>query len=104
MNPGTVGAFVLLGRFMRLLPVALRVPPEAGEGEAEIGRRLIVGNRSAKFVERHGDLPHLSARGNLPATHGFALAQGDDFIVHIHRSADMVRDHGHDFAHAKRVF
>ena len=38
VNPGTVGTFVLLRGFVSAGPVALRVPPQAGESEREPGR------------------------------------------------------------------
>lgn len=40
MNPRTFRAFVLLSRFVRPIPVALAVPPQADEGECESRRRL----------------------------------------------------------------
>lgn len=40
VDPRTIGAFVLLSGFVRSRPIALRVPPQSGEGERESGWRL----------------------------------------------------------------
>ena len=37
MNPRTLGAFVLLGRFVGSCPIVLGIPPQSGEGERESG-------------------------------------------------------------------
>ena len=51
MNPRTLGAFVLLGRLVGPRPIALRVPPEADEGERKPRRRLRCGERFTKIVQ-----------------------------------------------------
>jgi hypothetical protein len=37
VNPRTIPAFVLLGRFVRSPPIALGIPPQSGEGVRESG-------------------------------------------------------------------
>lgn len=51
VNPRSVPSFVLLGGFVRLLPIALSIPPQSGEDECESGWRLVRGERLVKFVQ-----------------------------------------------------
>jgi len=45
VHPTTLGTFVLLSRFVRPLPIALRIPPQSAEGEREsvntVQRRIV---------------------------------------------------------------
>jgi hypothetical protein len=50
MHPRTVTPFVLLGGFVRLLPIAFAIPPQSGEGVRESGWRLGRGERFAEIV------------------------------------------------------
>jgi hypothetical protein len=54
MHPRTLDAFILLCGFVRSRPIALRVPPQSGEGVRESGWPLSRGERLAKFVQGHG--------------------------------------------------
>ena len=40
MHPRPLDALVLLGRLVRPLPIALRIPPQSGESESESDWRL----------------------------------------------------------------
>ena len=53
MNPRTFDAFVPLRGFVRSRPIALRIPPESGEGERESRWRLGRGEGLPEFVEGH---------------------------------------------------
>jgi len=53
MDPRTLRAFIVLGRFMRLFPIALGVPPQAEECMCEFRRRFGCGERLAKIVHGH---------------------------------------------------
>lgn len=50
MYPRTLDAFVLLGEFVRPLPIALSIPPQTRERETEARRRLGRGEGFTKIV------------------------------------------------------
>src|SRR6266498_4573621 len=50
VDPRSRLTFILLGRFMRLGPVALGVPPQARKGKAQVGRRRICAQRISKLL------------------------------------------------------
>jgi hypothetical protein len=53
VHPRTIGAFVLLGGFVRSRPVAFAIRPQSSEGECESGWRFGCGERLAKIVQGH---------------------------------------------------
>ena len=53
MHPRTLGTLILLGGFVRSLPIALSIPPQSGEREAEALGRIDCCEGLAKFVKRH---------------------------------------------------
>jgi hypothetical protein len=60
VHPRTLGAFVLLIRFVRPRAIGLRIPPQAHESGCEFRRRLGCDERLAEFVHRHvGDSRHV---------------------------------------------
>jgi hypothetical protein len=54
VHPRTLGALVLLGRFVRSLPIAFAIPPKSGEGERKFRRRVGLSERRAEIVQGHG--------------------------------------------------
>jgi hypothetical protein len=66
VHPRTLGPFVLLGRFVCPLPIALGVPPETIECESEFRRRLGLGERILKIFQGHfGALERLDRTSNF---------------------------------------
>ena len=53
MNPRTIPAFVLLGGFVRPLPISFRIPPQSGECVGESRWRLGRGEGLTEFVQRY---------------------------------------------------
>src|SRR5439155_20975268 len=53
MHPRTLDAFVLLGGFVRSVPIALGIPPQSGKGMRESRGRFGRGERTAKIVQGH---------------------------------------------------
>ena len=50
MNPGTRRSFVLLCRFVGLLPIVFGIPPQAREGKAQLARRFFGQQGMAEFL------------------------------------------------------
>ena len=53
VNPRSLEALILLGGFVRPIPIALSIPPQSGEGIRESGWRFGRGKRLAEVVEGH---------------------------------------------------
>jgi len=53
MNPGARRILVLLCRFMGPLPIAFGIPPQTGEGKAQMAGRLFAQHGMAEFLESH---------------------------------------------------
>jgi len=53
MNPGSCRAFVLLGRFVCLLPIAFGIPLHPREGKTQFARRLLPLQGIAELLQCH---------------------------------------------------
>ena len=53
VNPGARAPLMLLRRFIHLLPPVFGIPLQAGEGKAQIARRLLAHRRSEEFFQFH---------------------------------------------------
>src|SRR6476620_1648672 len=63
VHPGGVAAVLVLNDLVRLIPVALRGPPEAGERRVQIRR----GRRAVEARDERGDIHHHLAGVKRPA-------------------------------------